>query len=115
MYVILSMAFLTGLLIPYYHLFQVLPVGREICGTVRDIGSEVTLCQPGDEVVAIVPLDSDSSGCATLCSLSGNLMPTVCVTSFTDNPCRRLGNKKLTMLNCLTVKRFRTLSGLSPK
>lgn len=39
-----------------------IPVGREVAGVVRQVGSKVTFFQPDDEVVGILPLDSPSSG-----------------------------------------------------
>ncbi|XP_076159737.1 quinone oxidoreductase-like protein 1 [Alosa pseudoharengus] len=38
------------------------PVGREIVGTVRQVGPKVTFFQPDDEVVGILPLDTEVSG-----------------------------------------------------
>nr|KAF6268882.1 crystallin zeta like 1 [Pipistrellus kuhlii] len=38
------------------------PVGREIAGIVLDVGSKVSFFQPGDEVVGILPLDSEDPG-----------------------------------------------------
>jgi len=46
------------------------PFGREISGTVEAVGDRVTLCKPGDEVVGIIPLDSDFSGCGMYCVLT---------------------------------------------
>ncbi|XP_028837330.1 quinone oxidoreductase-like protein 1 isoform X2 [Denticeps clupeoides] len=39
-----------------------IPVGREVAGTVLQVGSKVTCFQPDDEVVGILPLDNDVSG-----------------------------------------------------
>ncbi|XP_037232304.1 quinone oxidoreductase-like protein 1 isoform X2 [Falco biarmicus] len=41
---------------------ELLPVGREISGVVLEVGRKVTFFQPGDEVVGILPLDSEESG-----------------------------------------------------
>ncbi|XP_051486910.1 quinone oxidoreductase-like protein 1 isoform X2 [Apus apus] len=41
---------------------DLLPVGREISGVVLEVGRKVTFFQPDDEVVGILPLDSDESG-----------------------------------------------------
>ncbi|XP_010002983.1 PREDICTED: quinone oxidoreductase-like protein 1 [Chaetura pelagica] len=41
---------------------ELLPVGREISGVVLEVGRKVTFFQPDDEVVGILPLDSDESG-----------------------------------------------------
>ncbi|XP_005037166.1 PREDICTED: quinone oxidoreductase-like protein 1 isoform X3 [Ficedula albicollis] len=41
---------------------QLVPVGREISGVVLEVGSKVTFFQPDDEVVGILPLDSEESG-----------------------------------------------------
>ncbi|NXY19624.1 QORL1 protein, partial [Atrichornis clamosus] len=41
---------------------ELLPVGREISGVVLEVGSKVTFFQPDDEVVGILPLDSEESG-----------------------------------------------------
>ncbi|XP_054021805.1 quinone oxidoreductase-like protein 1 isoform X2 [Dryobates pubescens] len=41
---------------------EILPVGREISGVVLEVGSKVTFFQPDDEVVGILPLDSEESG-----------------------------------------------------
>ncbi|XP_008071605.1 quinone oxidoreductase-like protein 1 isoform X5 [Carlito syrichta] len=38
------------------------PVGREIAGTVLDVGNKVSFFQPDDEVVGILPLDSEDPG-----------------------------------------------------
>ncbi|XP_017739359.1 PREDICTED: quinone oxidoreductase-like protein 1 [Rhinopithecus bieti] len=38
------------------------PVGREIAGIVLDVGSKVSFFQPDDEVVGILPLDSEDPG-----------------------------------------------------
>ncbi|XP_034510592.1 quinone oxidoreductase-like protein 1 [Ailuropoda melanoleuca] len=38
------------------------PVGREIAGIVLDVGSKVSFFQPDDEVVGILPLDSEGPG-----------------------------------------------------
>ncbi|XP_031414800.1 quinone oxidoreductase-like protein 1 isoform X2 [Clupea harengus] len=43
------------------------PVGREIVGTVCQVGPKVTFFQPDDEVVGILPLDTEISGlCSTV-------------------------------------------------
>ncbi|KFV45477.1 Quinone oxidoreductase-like 1, partial [Gavia stellata] len=41
---------------------EFLPVGREISGVVLEVGRKVTFFQPDDEVVGILPLDSEESG-----------------------------------------------------
>ncbi|XP_019380505.1 PREDICTED: quinone oxidoreductase-like protein 1 isoform X1 [Gavialis gangeticus] len=41
---------------------EFLPVGREISGVVLEVGSKVSFFQPDDEVVGILPLDSEESG-----------------------------------------------------
>ncbi|NXS32424.1 QORL1 protein, partial [Pomatostomus ruficeps] len=41
---------------------ELMPVGREISGVVLEVGSKVTFFQPEDEVVGILPLDSEESG-----------------------------------------------------
>ncbi|XP_053163549.1 quinone oxidoreductase-like protein 1 isoform X6 [Hemicordylus capensis] len=41
---------------------EFLPVGREIAGIVLEIGNKVSSFQPHDEVVGILPLDSEDSG-----------------------------------------------------
>ncbi|XP_064503248.1 quinone oxidoreductase-like protein 1 isoform X1 [Pseudopipra pipra] len=41
---------------------ELVPVGREISGVVLEAGSKVTFFQPDDEVVGILPLDSEESG-----------------------------------------------------
>ncbi|XP_065271430.1 quinone oxidoreductase-like protein 1 isoform X1 [Emys orbicularis] len=41
---------------------EFLPVGREIAGVVLEVGSKVSFFQPDDEVVGILPLDSEESG-----------------------------------------------------
>ncbi|NWS40232.1 QORL1 protein, partial [Probosciger aterrimus] len=41
---------------------RLLPVGREISGIVLEVGRKVTFFQPDDEVVGILPLDSEESG-----------------------------------------------------
>ncbi|NWR95027.1 QORL1 protein, partial [Furnarius figulus] len=41
---------------------ELVPVGREISGVVLEVGSKVTFFQPDDEVVGILPLDSEESG-----------------------------------------------------
>ncbi|XP_008320804.1 quinone oxidoreductase-like protein 1 isoform X2 [Cynoglossus semilaevis] len=41
---------------------DLIPVGREVAGVVLQVGSKVSLCQPEDEVVGILPLDSPWSG-----------------------------------------------------
>ncbi|NXQ10838.1 QORL1 protein, partial [Peucedramus taeniatus] len=41
---------------------EFVPVGREISGVVLEVGSKVTVYQPDDEVVGILPLDSEESG-----------------------------------------------------
>ncbi|XP_028582928.2 quinone oxidoreductase-like protein 1 isoform X3 [Podarcis muralis] len=41
---------------------EFLPVGREIAGVVLETGNKVTFFQPNDEVVGILPLDSEESG-----------------------------------------------------
>ncbi|KAL6083364.1 hypothetical protein STEG23_011770, partial [Scotinomys teguina] len=38
------------------------PVGREVAGIVLDVGSKVSFFQPDDEVVGILPLDSEDPG-----------------------------------------------------
>ncbi|XP_074070169.1 quinone oxidoreductase-like protein 1 isoform X1 [Macrotis lagotis] len=38
------------------------PVGREIAGVVLEVGSKVSFFHPDDEVVGILPLDSEESG-----------------------------------------------------
>ncbi|XP_055965280.1 quinone oxidoreductase-like protein 1 [Sorex fumeus] len=38
------------------------PVGREVAGVVVDVGSKVSFLQPDDEVVGILPLDSEDAG-----------------------------------------------------
>ncbi|KAG8518551.1 Protein downstream neighbor of Son, partial [Galemys pyrenaicus] len=38
------------------------PVGREIAGIVLDVGSKVSFFEPDDEVVGILPLDSEDPG-----------------------------------------------------
>ncbi|XP_004620413.2 quinone oxidoreductase-like protein 1 isoform X1 [Sorex araneus] len=38
------------------------PVGREVAGVVLDVGSKVSFLQPDDEVVGILPLDSEDAG-----------------------------------------------------
>ncbi|XP_006126082.1 quinone oxidoreductase-like protein 1 isoform X2 [Pelodiscus sinensis] len=46
---------------------EYLPVGREIAGVVLEVGSKVSFFQPDDEVVGILPLDSEESG---LCEIA---------------------------------------------
>uniref|UniRef100_A0A8C3K587 Crystallin zeta like 1 n=1 Tax=Calidris pygmaea TaxID=425635 RepID=A0A8C3K587_9CHAR len=41
---------------------ELVPVGREISGVVLEVGRKVTFFQPDDEVVGILPLDSEESG-----------------------------------------------------
>ncbi|NWV63641.1 QORL1 protein, partial [Malurus elegans] len=41
---------------------ELVPLGREISGVVLEVGSKVTFFQPDDEVVGILPLDSEESG-----------------------------------------------------
>ncbi|XP_061483729.1 quinone oxidoreductase-like protein 1 isoform X1 [Rhineura floridana] len=41
---------------------EFLPVGREIAGVVLETGNKVSFFQPHDEVVGILPLDSEESG-----------------------------------------------------
>ncbi|XP_044298038.1 quinone oxidoreductase-like protein 1 isoform X4 [Varanus komodoensis] len=41
---------------------EFLPVGREIAGVVLETGNKVSSFQPHDEVVGILPLDSEESG-----------------------------------------------------
>ncbi|XP_053920803.1 quinone oxidoreductase-like protein 1 isoform X2 [Cuculus canorus] len=41
---------------------ELIPVGREISGVVLEVGRKVTFFQPDDEVVGILPLDSEESG-----------------------------------------------------
>ncbi|XP_003219071.1 quinone oxidoreductase-like protein 1 isoform X2 [Anolis carolinensis] len=41
---------------------EFLPVGREVAGVVLEIGNKVSSFQPNDEVVGILPLDSEESG-----------------------------------------------------
>ncbi|XP_066477304.1 quinone oxidoreductase-like protein 1 isoform X2 [Tiliqua scincoides] len=41
---------------------EFLPVGREIAGVVLEIGNKVSSFQPHDDVVGILPLDSEDSG-----------------------------------------------------
>ncbi|XP_060090302.1 quinone oxidoreductase-like protein 1 [Heteronotia binoei] len=41
---------------------EFLPIGREIAGVVLEIGKKVSSFQPQDEVVGILPLDSEESG-----------------------------------------------------
>ncbi|XP_059576708.1 quinone oxidoreductase-like protein 1 isoform X2 [Alligator mississippiensis] len=41
---------------------EFLPVGREISGVVLEVGNKVSSFQPDDEVVGILPLDSEESG-----------------------------------------------------
>ncbi|NXS00369.1 QORL1 protein, partial [Oxylabes madagascariensis] len=41
---------------------ELVPVGREISGVVLEVGSKVTFFQPDEEVVGILPLDSEESG-----------------------------------------------------
>ncbi|XP_064413158.1 quinone oxidoreductase-like protein 1 isoform X2 [Latimeria chalumnae] len=41
---------------------KLIPVGREIAGIVLDVGPKVTFFQSDDEVVGILPLDSEESG-----------------------------------------------------
>nr|XP_057920618.1 quinone oxidoreductase-like protein 1 isoform X2 [Doryrhamphus excisus] len=41
---------------------DLIPVGREVAGVVREVGSKVSFFQPDDEVVGILPLDSTCSG-----------------------------------------------------
>ncbi|XP_060626365.2 quinone oxidoreductase-like protein 1 isoform X1 [Anolis sagrei] len=41
---------------------EFLPVGREVAGIVLEIGNKVSSFQPQDEVVGILPLDSEESG-----------------------------------------------------
>lgn len=38
------------------------PVGREVAGIVLDVGTKVSFFQPNDEVVGILPLDSEDAG-----------------------------------------------------
>uniref|UniRef100_A0A8C5MQM3 Enoyl reductase (ER) domain-containing protein n=1 Tax=Leptobrachium leishanense TaxID=445787 RepID=A0A8C5MQM3_9ANUR len=42
------------------------PVGREVTGTVLEVGSKVSFFQPDDEVAGILPLDCDESGLSEL-------------------------------------------------
>ncbi|XP_033111633.1 quinone oxidoreductase-like protein 1 [Anneissia japonica] len=44
-----------------------MPIGRAISGVVEDVGNCVNSFKSGDEVVALLPLDSQYSGCADLC------------------------------------------------
>ncbi|XP_075398454.1 quinone oxidoreductase-like protein 1 [Tenrec ecaudatus] len=39
-----------------------IPVGREVAGTVLEVGRKVSFFQPDDEVVGILPLDSEDPG-----------------------------------------------------
>ncbi|XP_053561932.1 quinone oxidoreductase-like protein 1 [Bombina bombina] len=41
---------------------EFMPVGREVSGIITEVGSKVTFFQPDDEVVGILPLDSQESG-----------------------------------------------------
>ncbi|XP_064380611.1 quinone oxidoreductase-like protein 1 isoform X3 [Dromaius novaehollandiae] len=41
---------------------ELLPVGREVSGVVLEVGRKVSFFQPDDEVVGILPLDSEESG-----------------------------------------------------
>ncbi|XP_074852662.1 quinone oxidoreductase-like protein 1 isoform X2 [Carettochelys insculpta] len=41
---------------------EFLPTGREIAGVVLEVGNKVSFFQPDDEVVGILPLDSEESG-----------------------------------------------------
>lgn len=41
---------------------DVCPVGREVVGVILQVGSKVTFFQPDDEVVGILPLDTEMSG-----------------------------------------------------
>ncbi|KAM5336288.1 quinone oxidoreductase-like protein 1 isoform 3-T3 [Glossophaga mutica] len=41
---------------------ELFPVGREVAGIVLDVGSKVSFFQPDDEVVGILPLDSEDPG-----------------------------------------------------
>ncbi|KAM8976044.1 quinone oxidoreductase-like protein 1 [Pelodytes ibericus] len=41
---------------------ELVPVGREVAGVVLEVGPKVSFFQPDDEVVGILPLDSEQSG-----------------------------------------------------
>ncbi|KAL1022327.1 hypothetical protein UPYG_G00025190 [Umbra pygmaea] len=46
---------------------ELVPVGREVVGTVLHVGPKVTFFQPDDKVVGILPLDTEMSGlCDTI-------------------------------------------------
>lgn len=47
-----------------------IPIGREVSGIVKEVGSDVTRFKEGDEVVGILPLDVNCSGCAEYCPLN---------------------------------------------
>nr|XP_006811488.1 PREDICTED: quinone oxidoreductase-like protein 1-like [Saccoglossus kowalevskii] len=46
------------------------PVGREISGSVTQVGAAVTNVKVGDDVVGVLPLDTECSGCADLCIIN---------------------------------------------
>ncbi|XP_078699068.1 quinone oxidoreductase-like protein 1 [Branchiostoma floridae x Branchiostoma belcheri] len=65
-----------------------LPVGREVAGIVTQVGSAVTSCKEGDEIVGVVPLDAPCSGCADICVLEEhNIVLKPEKVSFTEAAC----------------------------
>ncbi|XP_071818870.1 quinone oxidoreductase-like protein 1 [Apostichopus japonicus] len=49
---------------------QRIPIGREISGIVKEVGANVTRFKQGEEVVGILPLDANCSGCAEFCPVN---------------------------------------------
>lgn len=49
---------------------QRIPIGREIAGIVKEVGADVTRFKQGDEVVGVLPLDANCSGCAEFCPVN---------------------------------------------
>ncbi|KAM4700264.1 quinone oxidoreductase-like protein 1 isoform 1-T1 [Discoglossus pictus] len=55
---------------------EFVPVGREVAGVIVEVGSNVSFFQPDDEVVGILPLDSEESGiCEVLWVHEHHLVP----------------------------------------
>jgi NADPH:quinone reductase-like Zn-dependent oxidoreductase len=49
---------------------DILPVGFEVSGIVKEVGPEVISVCVGDAVTGILPLSSECSGCADECEIS---------------------------------------------
>ncbi|MEE6467956.1 hypothetical protein FKM82_008119 [Ascaphus truei] len=55
---------------------EFVPVGREVAGVILEVGSKVSFFQQDDEVVGILPLDSQESGlCEVLWAHEHHLVP----------------------------------------